>query len=104
MDETNITSQANSDSNKKKLNAKKGECNEARISEEEHVGMRYSRRKGDFDHSNEESNVNSSDEEENQLPKCGSKGDDENLNEKKKKTLMKRKRLEYVSVGEKSNW
>ena len=40
-------------------------------------------RKGDFEHSNEESNENSSDEEENQLPTCGMKGDTENLNEKK---------------------
>ena len=42
--------------------------------------MRDSRRKYDFDHSNEESNGNSSAEEENQLPKCGSKSDAENLN------------------------
>ena len=40
-------------------------------------------RKGDIEHSNEESNGNSSDEEENQLSKCGRKGDAENLNEKK---------------------
>ena len=58
-----------------------------------------SMRKGDFKHSNEESTGNSSDEEYNQLPKCGRKGDAENVNEKK--TLMKRKTLEYVSVGEK---
>ena len=63
--------------------------------------MRDSRRKGGFEHSNEESNGNSSDEEENQLPTCGRKGDAENLNEKKKKQLIKRKRLVYVSVGEK---
>ena len=63
--------------------------------------MRDSRRKGGFDNSNKESNGNSSDEEENQLPKCGKKGDAENLNEKKRKTLMNRKGLEYVSVGEK---
>ena len=42
-------------------------CNEARRTEEENVGMR-----------------DSSDEEEIQLPKCGRKGDAENLNEKKK--------------------
>ena len=83
MDETNRTSQANSDSYKTNLNAKKGACNEAKSSEEEHVGMRDSMRKGDFEHSNEESNGNSSDEEENQLPMCGRKGDAENLNEKK---------------------
>ena len=39
----------------------------------------------------------SSDEEEIQLLKCGRKGDPENFNEKKRKTLVKRKRLEYVS-------
>ena len=42
-------------------------------------------RKGDLEHSNEESNGNISDEEENQLPMCGRKGDAENLNEKEKK-------------------
>ena len=42
-------------------------------------------RKGDFEHSNEESNGKSSDEEENKLPMCGRKGDAENLNEKEKK-------------------
>ena len=31
----------------------------------------------------------------------GRKGDDENLNEKEKKTLMKRKTLEDLSVGQK---
>ena len=61
--------------------------------------MRDSMRKGDFEHSNEESNGNSSDEEENQLPICGSKGDAKILVEKKK--LMKRKTLEYVNVGQK---
>ena len=45
--------------------------------------MQDSRRNGDSDHSNEESNGKSSDEEENQLPTCGRKGDAENLNEKK---------------------
>ena len=100
-DETNNTSQANSDSYKTNPNAKVGACNEARSSEEEHVGMRDSRRKCDLEHSNEESNRKSSDEEENQLPKCGRKGDAENLNKKKRRTIMKRKRLEYVSVGEK---
>ena len=47
--------------------------------------MRDSTRKGDFENSNEESNGNSSDEEENQLPMCGRKGDAENLNKKGKK-------------------
>ena len=47
--------------------------------------MRDSRRKGDFEHSNEESNGKSSDEEENQLTMCVRKGDAENLNQKEKK-------------------
>ena len=42
-------------------------------------------RKGDFEHSNEESNGNSSNEEENQLLMSGRKGDDENLKWKEKK-------------------
>ena len=50
------------------------------ISKEEHVGMRDSMRKGDIENSIKESNGNSSDEEENQLPMCGRKGDSENLN------------------------
>ena len=45
--------------------------------------MRDRIRKGDFEHSNEESNGNSNDEEENKLPTCGRKDDTEN--EKKKK-------------------
>ena len=49
--------------------------------------MIHSRTKVDFEHSSEESNGKSSDEEENQLPKCGRKGDAENLNEKKKKNI-----------------
>ena len=61
---------------------KKGACNKESSSEEEHVGMRDSMRKGDFEHSNKESNGNSSDEEENQLPMCGRKGDAVNLKEK----------------------
>ena len=47
--------------------------------------MRDSMRKGYFEHSNEESNGNSSDEEENQLLMCGRKVDAENLKEKRKK-------------------
>ena len=49
--------------------------------------MSDSMTKGDFEHSNKESNGNSSDEEENQLPNCGRKGDAENLNEKKNKNI-----------------
>ena len=90
----------NSDSYNKDLNAKKGACDEVRSSWGKHVGMRDSMRIGDFENSNEESNGNSSDEEDNQLPKCGSKGDAENLNEKERK-LMKRNTLEDVSVGQK---
>ena len=82
VDETNRTSQANSDSYKTYFNAKKGACNEARSSEEEHFGMSDSMKKGDFEHSNEESNGKSSDEEENQLPMCGRKDDAKNLNER----------------------
>ena len=76
MDETNRTSRTNSDSYKTNSNAKKGAFNEARSSEEEHVGKRDSMRKDDFEHSNEESNGNSSNEEENQLSMSGRKGDD----------------------------
>ena len=69
------------------MNAKKSACNEARSSEEEDVGMRDSRRKCDHEHSKQESNGKSSDEEENQLSKYGRKGDAENLSEKKKKNI-----------------
>ena len=48
MGDTNRTSQANSDSYKTDLNEKKGACNEENSSEEEHVGMRDSIRKGGF--------------------------------------------------------
>ena len=66
MDVTNRTSQAKSDYYRTDLIAKKGACNEASSSEEEHVRMCDSMRKGDFEYSNEESNGDSSDEEENQ--------------------------------------
>ena len=58
-------------------------------------------RKGDFEHSNEESNGNSSDEEENKIFMSGRKCDAENLNEKERKTLTKKNTLEDVSVGQK---
>ena len=61
-DETNRTSQGNSDSYKTNSSAKKGACNEVRSSEEEDVGMRDSRRKGDFEPTSEESNGKSSDD------------------------------------------
>ena len=47
--------------------------------------MRDSMRKGDFEHTNEESNEKSSDEKEIQLHKCGRKCGTENLNGKKVK-------------------
>ena len=37
--------------------------------------MRKRRRKGNFEHTNEESNGKSSEEEDIKLPKCGRKGD-----------------------------
>ena len=49
--------------------------------------MRDSRRKVNFEPTNEESNGKSSGEEENQLPKCCRKGDAEILNEKKNKNI-----------------
>ena len=72
------------------------------ISEEEHVGMRDIMRKGDFKHSNKESNGNSSDEEENQLPMCGRKGDAENLNEKKKKNINEEEEIGILKFRIKS--
>ena len=57
------------------MNAKTGSCSEASSSEEEDVGMRKSRRKSDFENTNEESNGKSIEEEEIKLPKCGRKGD-----------------------------
>ena len=64
--------------------------------------MCKSRVKVDFEYTNVESNGKSSEEEEIKLPKCGRKGDVKILMRKQKKALVKRKRLEYVSVGEKS--
>ena len=64
--------------------------------------MCNSRIKDDFEHTSKESDGKSSEEEEEiKSPKYGRKGDAETLNEKKRKTLVKRKRLEYISVGEK---
>ena len=87
MDETNKTSQAKSYSYKSNLNAKKGACSDASSSEEEDVGILKSRRKGDFEHTDEESNGKSSEEEEIKLPKCGRKGDVKILNEETKKSI-----------------
>ena len=64
--------------------------------------MRDSMRKGDFEHSNEESNGNSSDEEENQLTKCGRKGDAENLNKEKQKNINEEEDIEIRKCGIKS--
>ena len=55
-DETNRTSQAKSDSYQKKLNARKGACNEARSKEKKDFGMCDSKRKRNFDPTNKESN------------------------------------------------
>ena len=63
--------------------------------------MRDIMRKGDYKHSNEQSNGSINNEEENQLSMYVRKDDAEKLNEKGEKTLMKRKTLEYASVGEK---
>ena len=51
-DKTKRTCQENSYTYNTDLNAKKGACNEARSSWEEHVGMRDNMRKCDFEHSN----------------------------------------------------
>ena len=64
--------------------------------------MRDSMRKGDFEHSNEESNGNSSDEEENQLPTSGRKGDGENLKDKGGKTINEEKDIGRCKCGTKS--
>ena len=87
MDETNKTSRAKSDSYKSNWNAKKGACNEASSSEEVDVGMRKSRRKGDFEHTKEVSNGKSSEEEEIKLPQRGRKDDVKNLNEKTRESI-----------------
>ena len=49
--------------------------------------MSKSRRKGDFEHTNEESNGKSSEEEEIKLHKRGRKDDVKNLNEKTKESI-----------------
>ena len=52
VEETNNTSQAIIYSYKSISNAKKGACSDASRSEEEDAGMRKSRIKGDFEHTN----------------------------------------------------
>ena len=59
-------------------------------------------RKGDFEPTSEESNGKSSDEEENQLPKCGRKVDAENLNEKKKENINEEEEIGIRRCGRKS--
>ena len=71
MDATNQTGRAISYSYKSNLNAKIGSFSEASSSEEEYVGMRKSRRKGDFEDKKKESNGKSIEEEEIKSPKCG---------------------------------
>ena len=55
--------------------------------------MCNSRRKGDFEHTNEESNGISSEEEEIKLPKCGRKGDTKNLTEKTKEKFSEEEEI-----------
>ena len=84
VDKTNQTSQARTYSYKYNLNAKTGSCSESISSEEEDFGMRKSRRKSDFENTNEESNGKSIEEEEIKSPKSDRKGDVENVNEETK--------------------
>ena len=83
------------------MNAKTGSFSEASSSEEENIGMRKGRRKSDFENTNKELNGSSIEEEDIKSPKCGRKGNVETVNEETKEAIVKRKRLEYVSVGEK---
>ena len=55
--------------------------------------MCNSRRKGVFEHTNEESNGKSSEEEEIELSKCGRKGDAKNLNEKTKESISEEEEI-----------
>ena len=55
--------------------------------------MHDSRIKGDFEHTNKESNGKGSDEEEIQVPKCGRKGDAGNLNGKKKENISEEEEI-----------
>ena len=64
--------------------------------------MHDSRINGEFDHSNEESNGKSIDEEENQLLKCGRKGDVENLNGKKKNNINEEEEIRIRKCRRKS--
>ena len=64
--------------------------------------MHDSRINSDYDHSNEESNGKSSDVEENQLPKCGRKGDAENLNGKKLEKINEEEEIRIRKCRRKS--
>ena len=57
------------------------------LHKEEDVIIFNSKRKCYFEHTNKESNGNSSEEEEIKLPKCGRKGEAKNLNEKTKENI-----------------
>ena len=83
------------------MNAKIGSCSEVSSIEEEDIGMRKGRRKSDFGNTNEELNGIRSEEEEIKSPKCGRNGNVETVMRKQRKAIVKRKILEYVSVGEK---
>ena len=69
------------------MNARTGACSEASSSEEEDVGMSKSRRKSDFEHTNEQLKGKIIEEEEIKLPKCGRKGDIKILNEETKESI-----------------
>ena len=62
VNETNQKNRARSYTYKSNLNAKTGSCSEAISSEEEGIGMSKSRRKSDFENTNEELNGSSSEE------------------------------------------
>ena len=102
VDETKKTSRAKSYSYKSNSNAKKGACSEASISEEEDVGMRKSRRKSDFKHTNKKSNGKSIEGEDIKLPKCGRKGNVENLNEETRESISAEEDIGILKCRRKS--
>ena len=64
--------------------------------------MLNSRRNGDFEHTNKESNEKSSEEEEIKLFKCGRKGDAKNLNEITKESISEEEEIGIRKCGRKS--
>ena len=63
--------------------------------------MHKSRRKDDFEHTNEGLNGKSSEEEDIKLPKCGGKGDVKNLNEKTKEIISEEEEIGIRKCGRK---